>query len=308
MKKYLIFSPSYNELSGGAIVLHKLCHILNTLGYESYLYPLFKSYEINERYYFKNIMKVSVQYFIHKLKYYRTNESFNTPVFQGRDTGSWKEWIVIYPETVFGNPLNAKNVVRWFLHSPGRHTNKIYYGENELYYDFNDFAKGFSFPGSKLSGNKLYVTHFPLEYYNLDNAFDSSMRSGTAYCLRKGDHKSIVHDLYESILIDGKSHEAVSRIFKKIDTFISYDTHTAYSKFAVLCGAKSIVVPDDNVSVNGWYKNVTDRYGIAYGFDENELKRASDTSKYVLEDVLSKEEEMFSNVKTFVNEVEDYFK
>jgi hypothetical protein len=35
-----------------------------------------------------------------------------------------------FKEQVFGNPLNAKNIVRWMLHTPGFHTGKKYYGSN----------------------------------------------------------------------------------------------------------------------------------------------------------------------------------
>jgi hypothetical protein len=33
-----------------------------------------------------------------------------------------------------------------------------------------------------------------------------------------------------------------------VETFISYDTYTAYSLFAVLCECESVVIPDEGVS------------------------------------------------------------
>jgi hypothetical protein len=47
-KKFIIFSGSYSEDSGGTVVLHQLCHLLNTNGYEAYLYPafIFKLYSV----------------------------------------------------------------------------------------------------------------------------------------------------------------------------------------------------------------------------------------------------------------------
>lgn len=307
MKKFLIFSSGYNEFSGGVIVLHKLCHLLNSLGYESYLYPLFQNYETNKNNFFEVSVKLWGHYVINKLKRYRINSAFNTPIFKAKMPYSWDEWVVVYPERVFGNPLGAKNIVRWFLHQPGFHSNKIYYGKGELYFDFSNFGKKFFFPGSKLSKNKLYVSHFPLEIYNLKQALVSNQRSGTAYSLRKGKHKKIIHDLNNSILIDGKSHEEIADIFKKVGTFISYDAYTAYSVFAVLCGAKSIVVPDEGVSIDEWYPNIKDRAGIAYGFDDAELKRANETSGQVLENILKEERHAKNNVKKFVEEVSDYF-
>ena len=37
MSQIIIAAPMYNESIGGCVVLHKLCHILNELGYDSAL-------------------------------------------------------------------------------------------------------------------------------------------------------------------------------------------------------------------------------------------------------------------------------
>ena len=39
MTRIVITSPSYSPSIGGVVVLHKLCDILLTLGYDAYLYP-----------------------------------------------------------------------------------------------------------------------------------------------------------------------------------------------------------------------------------------------------------------------------
>lgn len=302
-KKFLIFSPSYNEISGGVVVLHKLCSILNTLGYESYLHPYIYSYELN-RYNLKeflwNCCKWSVREFF---KPYRTNPAFNTPIFKGLIENK-DEWVVIYPEVVFGNPLKAKNVIRWLLHQPGYHEGSIYYGKNELYFKFNSAILDFDFPGSVTSRNELKVIHYPLEYYNMEGS--SSERSGTAYCLRKGTGKKIQHELSESILIDGMSHFEVAEIFKRVKTFVSYDTYTAYSIFAILCGCESVVIPDEGVSEEEWYPNPTDRYGISYGFEN--ITKATVTAHLVHKHVQDEENRAVDNVKSFAFEVGTYFK
>jgi len=38
--KFVIYAPRYRSDSGGAIAMHKLCDVLNTLGYPSFLWPL----------------------------------------------------------------------------------------------------------------------------------------------------------------------------------------------------------------------------------------------------------------------------
>jgi hypothetical protein len=272
-KKFLIVTPDFQEISGGTVVLHKLCDLLNNLGYSSYLYPL-----INPRsYYYGKRLSVLLGgihddlrlFSLLFLRKFRTNSKYNTPLLKSfRPVRDSNEWIVIYPETVNGNPLEGKNIVRWFLHHPGFHTKQVFYGAGELYYRFNDAVHTIKIEGSTTADDYLKVISYPVEYYNMQEV--SEERKGTAYCIRKGKGKKIVHDLDDSILIDGMSHSETAAVFKKVKRFISYDTYTAYSIFAILCGCESVVVPDDGVSEEQWYPNEEDRYGIAYGFDRLE--------------------------------------
>ena len=40
--KFVIYTHRYDVNSGGLIVLHFLCHMINTLGYEAYLWPAYR--------------------------------------------------------------------------------------------------------------------------------------------------------------------------------------------------------------------------------------------------------------------------
>ena len=303
--KFIIFAHSYNEDSGGSIVLHKLCHTLNKLGHESYLYPYFHSRLINKKNYLKILFYTFRTIMASILIKYKTNKHFNTPIYKRKKIED--DYAVIYPEVVNGNPLNAKNVVRWLLYEPGGHTGEIFYGRGELYFDFNDLAPNFSYPGSVLSKLKLHLLHIPTEIYNLNKAIPFEKRVGTAYCIRKGINKPIQHDLKDSILIDGRSHYEISNIFKKIKTFISYDSLTTYTLLAALCGAEVIVIPDEGINKNKWRPEEWQRYGAAYGFADNERKWAAETKNLVLSEVLKIEEDVFESVENFIKEVQKYF-
>ncbi len=302
-KKILIVAPSYDELNGGSIVLHKLCHLINQCGREAYITPYFESFELNQL----NALQ-TVALFIRRSARslvfgFKTNPHFNAPVLNLSAVIDWNEWVVVYPEIVFGNPLGAVNVVRWLLHNPGFHTGKIYYGSGELYFKFNGAIKPFCFPGSVVAQNELKVIHYPLEYYNMIGV--ASERYGIAYTLRKGAGKRMQHDVADSILIDGKPHAEVARIFKSVKTFISYDTYTAYSIFAVLCGCDSVVIPDEGIDEEVWYPNPEDRYGIAYGLEN--IIQARMTSNLVFARVINEEGKSIKNVMGFIDEVENYF-
>jgi hypothetical protein len=304
-RKFLICAPSYSQNNGGAIVLHKLCHLINTLGEKAYLFPYVDNVELNKFNYRSVLFKFLKNHLRGPFRKFKTIPSLITPVLKNRPNDiSTDEWIVVYPEMTFGNPLGAKNVVRWILHDPGFHTNKIYYGKGELYFRISDRFNEIPIHGSIYSDNFLQVFHYPTELYNLKNT--NNKRFGTAYCLRKGKNKKIIHDLSTSILIDGMSHEKISQIFKKVNQFISYDEHTTYSYFAGLCGCDSIVVPTDGVTEEEWLPNPEDRYGISYGF--NNIEKARKTRALLPNYMKNLENQSILSVQNFLTETENYFK
>ena len=124
--------------------------------------------------------------------------------------------------------------------------------------------------------------------------------------MRKGKSRDVVHDLTDSVCIDEMSHEEIAEIFNRCEYFISYDLYTMYSRYAVLCGCTSIVIPYENLSKEAWMPDKKLRHGIAYGFDDIDF--AKKTSKYVLDDLKKEEKQANESVKAFVQISEKYFK
>ncbi|MEZ9923954.1 WavQ [Vibrio breoganii] len=303
--KFYIYAPSYNENSGGCVVLHKLVHIINEeTEHTADLVPhILEQFRLGG---LRTLASNAYAYLaLRKNKFFfNRNSSFNTPVKTNVTEDELKDSIVVYPEITFGNPLGAKNVVRWFLHQPGHFTGEVCYGTGELYFKFNSMIRSFDLYKSKLSKSELKVIHYPTEIYNTDSVIKE--RKGDCYMIRKGGHKAKVHD-DTAICLDGLSHTEISEIFKKSKRFISYDDYTAYSIFAILSGCESVVVPDVNISKQQWYPLESDRYGIAYGFSEDEKVWANSTKNKVLEHVESEHQRSVSNVKKFVEESIEYF-
>lgn len=303
-KKFLIMAPPYSENDGGGIVLHKLCDELNRLGCDAYLIPMGVNFEFDFNHFSKSILKIAGGLSRH-FKKLTLNPIFKTPVMALADVKKLNldDWLVVYPETVFGNPVQARHVVRWFLHHPGFHTGKIFFGTNELYFKYHAGIVDYTSVGSRLSAAELKIVHYPLNYYNVLGA--SANRQGTAYCIRKGKGKPIVHDVSDSILIDGKSHAEIAAIFKRVKQFISYDTYTAYSILAPLCGCDSVIIPDEGVTEDAWLPDPASRYGLAYGFENVEASRLSRLflAKKIQDDLGS------NSIKTsiFISECERYF-
>lgn len=303
--KFMIFSPTYDDNNGGAIALHYLCHLLNELGHNAKITPFYKTYESDQQFFLKSFFKSINSKLRAMRKNFSTCPGLNTPVSYNAPYPIPNDVVVIYPETVAGNPLCAKNVVRWLLHRPGYHTGKICYGLGELYFDYNAFSGGFGIPGSKISEKKLFIAKYHAHLYNKQGALPQESRIGVAYCIRKGKGKKMVHDSHNSILIDGLSHEEISKIFKHVKTFISYDTKTMYSILALACGAESIVVPDEGVSKEDWEPNHVRTYGIAYGL--NDLDNAHKTTPDAIKQLDTFEFISKQAVSEFAQETQAYF-
>lgn len=303
MRKFIIFAPPYNEKQGGTICLHKLVDLLNRKGFEAYIYPSFENIVLNRKNLTVPLLKLARE-FLRAIIKFKVNKNLNTPIFRGPSKLLWtNEWVVVYGEQISGNPLKARNVVRWLLHQPGYHTGEINYGFNELHIKFNEAIRDFHYPNSRLADFTMPIIHYPLELYNEAGA--SSERAGIAYCIRKGKGKPIEHELRDSILIDNLSHKEISKIFKRAEIFISYDTYTAYSRFAALCGCDSVVIPDKNITKEKWYPNPSDSYGVAYGLQD--IYNARKTRPLLQKKITQEIEASLQIVERFANYADSYF-
>lgn len=307
--KFLIVTPKWDEKNGGVVVLHKLCDLLNRAGRQAHLVPYIDNQLIQPGKSASGVWKVLRSRLYRWYRAFKTNPALQTPVFPGKP---WlldlSEYIVIYPELVLGNPLRAPHVVRWFLHKPGFHNQgNIVLGQGELYFFYNQAFGPFHMTGSRTSEHELRIIHYPLEHYNLEGALPEAERLGTAYCLRKGDKKPQIHHPADAILIDPLTHAETAAVFKRVKRFVSYDSITAYSFFAALCGCESVVVPDEGVSFEAWQSNPADAHGIAYGFSDAEIQRAKNTAHLCIERVHEMNRHNQTNLQVALMEMDSFF-
>lgn len=283
-----IYAYPYDENSGGIIALHRLCHIINEkTDHKAYLVSNAWSYSIWKKFRYK----------FKKSRIFTTKDNWNTPIWSGKEFPD--NAVVIYPEVVKGNPLGIKHVVRWLLHQPGFHTGQIHYGENELYFKFNSAINDFQRESCTLAQHEMKVIYYPIDTYaNRELSRDIDC----CYMVRKGTDKSQVHPA-NAVCLDGKSHTEIAEIFNRARQFICYDDYTAYSLFAVLSGCESIVVPAEGVSLLDWYPNTSDRYGLAYGFSEEERAWAAQTKDKVLEHILHEHKNVEHSVQICLEEI-----
>jgi hypothetical protein len=229
--------------------------------------------------------------------------------------------VVIYCEGTQGNPLQAKNVVRWMLSKLGQNVPYDWvhgWNKNELVYYFNSEEKIKNNP-DKLGNiykmlNVIYIHPYATNY-NLNP------RRGTCFTIRKahqthGKKPKVVHPpgCFE-ITREQKQIECI-KIFNNHKFFISYDSLTFLSVVSALCGCISIVVKVDGLSKQDWLNTTAAAeylqtsgenmlYGIAYGRDDinnavNTLHMAKDQWTRIVQ--FSKDK----YIKSFINDINDW--
>ncbi len=294
--RYVIYAPSYNENSGGTVALHQLSVVLHKHQVKVCIFPMMK-FHVRGKIFrvIEFVIRIIIGKF-HKIGY----RIFNSKLIPKCYFIDKKNDIVIYPEIVYGNPLGAKRVVRWLLNEPGYFTGNYKYGENDLFFYYQKaFISKMKFNNI---GGELKIVHIQYAYKNKKYP----ERKGTCYILRKGKGREIVHDLNNSVLIDGLSHKEIAEIFNRTEMCISYDMYTMYSQYAAVCGCMSVVVPDPAVDKNQWYPKKELRWGMAYGFDDVEWAEA--TQKKVLPALINAEKNSNqASIVKFLEQCEMYF-
>jgi len=239
--KFVIHMEYFSPISGGTMALALLCHKLNSMGYKAYV-------------------TVPINY-----------GGYITPVFdkeiQQDFINNNKNYFVIYPEQVFGNPFRANNVIRWILYTPDERKNHgTSYSDTDYIFKF---SKYFSINPKYKTDGILFMTDIR---HNMSKFKNYGLeRSGSCFILKKGYGKKIVHDISDSVCIDNMTLEEKIEIFNRTKVFYSYDTSCFYSILCILCGCDSVIIPDEGVSRDEYVdKNPYSRYGIAYGIEDYE--------------------------------------
>lgn len=253
--KFIIWVDEFDDQIGGNIALHLLCRRLNDIGHTARIWPagwpsLSRARTVRE-----------VLRWGHWTLGGRNRRPFNFGPFGNALAKERDLWgaVAVYPEIVAGNPLRSRHVVRWLLNKPGFFTGEVNYGAEDLFFHYQEAFEDPAYPSRRLT-----LTWINETYRNLI----LPERSGSAYLVRKGKNRPIVHDLRDSICVDGMSHEECAAVFNKVKYFYCYDLYTMSASYAAVCGSIPIVVPEPDLSKEAWVPDERDRYGIAYGVDD----------------------------------------
>ena len=247
--KVVIYSYPFNWRYGGLVVLNKLADLISKLGYDTYIIDKEKKSEKGKAI---RILRV---------------EAFE--IVKNQNT------IVIYPEIVRGNPLNAPHVARWVLYFPGINGGDKIYDDSEFIFTYNpEFVAGTDY---SLVPVIRVVDTMANQFYDM-----GLTRTKDAILVKKGSHNlerrrqlyldPAIKFLYglesaDQMIKDSQSMSEFNQKLNQIRYFISYDHHTYHNVLAALAGCKSIVIPEEGKSRQEFFSENPERaLSISYGF------------------------------------------
>lgn len=185
--------------------------------------------------------------------------------------------IVIYSETVSGNPLGAAAVVRYVMNVPGLLGGEDAYAESECVYAFSEaLAQQMGRPDWSLfiplvdderfvppakGTRRKFICFYAAKFRNVHNGVPSGVPDG-AY--------EITRDLTHS-----PEPEAIVELLQRTKTLYLFE-NTALAIEAVLCGAEVVFMPNPYLTLSiGALDHGTS--GMAWGNSDAELARAKRT-------------------------------
>ena len=321
---YIIYTPNYSINSGGYSALHYLSHALHELGVNS----VYLTTNItNPRWYavpLENILNsqnkrkldfplfrlliwirgwIKIPTFIRKITR-RVRSSYPHFVWQYLDRECT---VVIYAENEPGNPLDAKNIVRWIMMNPKVDSKIPQYGLDEHIFLYHDFYKVNERYNNQIRG---LLTSIDMNYH-LETYFNfHKERKGGAYIVRKGVNKP--HDKHPKDfkkvddLLMQLSDKDKAEFFNGIKTFISYDPVTFITVQAALCGCEVIVIPDMDGEFSVSNMKKTNRInGVAYDLDD--LEWAGETLHLLKPSLEETNKQNLETISKFKDYWEDFF-
>lgn len=286
-----IYIPTINGYFGGTIALSALCSTLRKLGYDAriILVPYFpltniseKKYKIdtliyNIKFLIKNFFKRFLLPFLPNAKFVKTFKSkAKITKIEGIKLQLHpfvpKDSIVIYSELIFGNPLQIKNVARWFLYHYKYKEIKGAYSESDLFIAFRSI-----FNDTTLNPRNYIVT---INYFNnsLYKNYNYNERKGNCYIIYKGyNRKDLPKSFDGPVFNDKMSQEDLVDMLNSHKYCFIYDTQTFYKKIAAVCGCIPILVMEEGKNEEDYLGRDENHYGIAYGNTPNQIEYAINT-------------------------------
>lgn len=278
-KRFIISTHGFDMGIGGLKVLHKLCHMLNTHGYDAYVIPV----------------NFDVPFVVY--------EPYNVKLATNELLANLQDAIVVYPESWYGNYLNAPNVVRWILGPPDK-SHVDTWASNDLWFWLtHSYMTNFN----KDNTNILHITE-----QHRDIFFDKHIpRSGSCWTLRKAQHyvtpNNYMHPKDSIFIPYNQAGDLIylSDLFNRSEVFYCYDNYTYLTVQSLMCNTDTIVI-SQNCSRDHFMKGYILNKYVAFGLDD--VERARQIRGGFINDLDLLEANSINQIHTFAQKCYDYFK
>lgn len=259
---FYIVSPSYTHQSAGIKALHLFCHSLNRRGQLAFLVK-------------QDIFEVS------PFEEMDLNPDLLTPPLTlksyelHRDAGLTP--IVVYPETITGNPLAASVVVRYVLNFPGLLGGDRAYADDEMVFAYSSkLAEAAGIGEDRV----LFLPASDTDIFYPPNT--DQLREGACFYADKyrkvhgAEPFDITKDAVEITRgIGSQSTEEVAELFRRSELFYCYE-NSALAFEAALCGCPTVYLPNEHLTeIIALQELGMD--GFAWGNVPEEIERAKST-------------------------------
>lgn len=230
--KFLIAAPQYLPQSGGVMVLHDLCETLNAIGHTAAL-VFFHNGNATEQNFEFSISNNSIH---HKpsIDYYKFSTEYGNEISE-----FLKDGIVIYPDLISGNPLNAQRTVRYVLNK----------NKNTFH---NDYILSFSKIFHESSNFNLFRI-FRNPFIHDVGSLPWTERNLNATYIGKGSSFGDCSRIKNSILIERdwpKDKEQLGLLLRQVKFFYTWDSVSATNYDAVISGCVPIFLSNSPIGKN----------------------------------------------------------
>jgi hypothetical protein len=275
---YYIVTPPYTRFSAGIKVLHLLCHALNQKGQQAFVLII-------------PDMQTGVPVVHPDLLTPRLSRDIVDAHFAQKRTP-----IVVYPETITGNPLEAPVVTRYVLNIPGVLGGEKLYNDTEMIYSY---SKGLV-DEINYQSTLLYLPVTNTRIYNRNG--EAVVRSGSCYYARK--YKKLYPHRFKPPSEDSieitweQTPEELADIYRRVEKFYCYES-TSAALDAALCGCPTVSLPNEILK----FPIGADSLGMdghAWGDTPDQFEQAKATISNILEQYHKSISEFWLQLDLFV--------
>jgi hypothetical protein len=246
--KYIIYAPDFAENSAGVRALYILADRLNKKGLRTYITGSHK-----------------------------TTTALDAPLipmFLAQTYAKVFDFAAVYPETITGNPIGARRVVRWVLNKPGLLAGEQVYDPEELVFNYS--AVYSPYIENPIAG-MLYLPTIRKEIFNDDGVDPNLPRTLECFYIGKSTYKEGYFDRSKTFEITktGPSKKDLGNLFRAAKVLYCFDNSSIIVFEAALCGCPAVIIPDGTQTRADYETLELGMNGIAWGIEELPRAQAS---------------------------------